>query len=446
MILLDGGNGFAETSIVTQQYGDSRVSYRIGASTSTVSPSISSHWNSYYLGIDESNDGELNVSYTRYLTIPSQETAVIDTPAETTVASVITLQEVSAVNSTLNQTAIEVSVTAPVGSGPYIDNYKGSKIYARVTTGDSWYDFGIVGSIGELSFLVPADGAVWEVKAHAVSITDVESEDYISDTITVTTQLETVIGTGNAIVTSPTPDVDGGVTLDEAGIVAYDGTGTAKVTIDAATGVITAVDGNFSGTVSADAGDIGNWSITSTSLETGTAASHMELNPTTGIWMGADAIGNAPFSVTNAGVLTATDAVLSGSITANTGAIGGWDINATSIESPNNRVILDAANNRMQVQDAAGTNYTDGITGVDSVLGTVFRLPTDGTTPTFVADSMDFAEVSNISVNAIVQIERNTYDVQDGTLEFSTDLAGIYEIYVEAFPELPIIFKVVALL
>lgn len=51
----------------------------------------------------------------------------------------------------------------------------------------------------------------------------------------------------------------------------------------------------------------------------------------TGLFLGAEQFANAPFRVDMKGNLTATSATLTGSIIATTGAIGGWNINSTSI-------------------------------------------------------------------------------------------------------------------
>ena len=49
------------------------------------------------------------------------------------------------------------------------------------------------------------------------------------------------------------------------------------------------------------------------------------------MWMGAATFAVAPFKVSSAGALTATGVTITGTITATSGAIGGWTINSTSI-------------------------------------------------------------------------------------------------------------------
>ena len=69
-----------------------------------------------------------------------------------------------------------------------------------------------------------------------------------------------------------------------------------------------------------------------------------------GIWLGAELFTSAPFSVDMAGILRATGAIISGTITATTGFIGGWTIGATSIT------------------DTAGTTgLSSAVTGADDI-------------------------------------------------------------------------------
>ena len=101
-------------------------------------------------------------------------------------------------------------------------------------------------------------------------------------------------------------------------------------------------------------GKIGDWNLSTT-----LSATNILLDPTTpkitlgskstltdtstGLYLGTDGLAlgaSSVFKVTNTGVLTATDANITGTITANAGAIGGFGINATTISSSNNNLIL----------------------------------------------------------------------------------------------------------
>jgi hypothetical protein len=76
------------------------------------------------------------------------------------------------------------------------------------------------------------------------------------------------------------------------------------------------------GVISASAGNIGGWTISSTALTGGTTSTTIALTPGTGIHMGAASFASAPFSVTNAGVLKSTS-----------GEIGGWTIGANDLSN-----------------------------------------------------------------------------------------------------------------
>lgn len=106
------------------------------------------------------------------------------------------------------------------------------------------------------------------------------------------------------------------------------------------------------GTIIADAGEIGGWTISATTLSKNNAvldsAGQLALgtgndiaiisatNATYRIWIGNAAAGSAAFTVTKAGVLTATGATISGSITATSGAIGGFNIGTDYIRDAAN--------------------------------------------------------------------------------------------------------------
>lgn len=93
-------------------------------------------------------------------------------------------------------------------------------------------------------------------------------------------------------------------------------------------GDITANNGTFNGTVNAANGNIGGWTIGTNQLYSGNNNSYVALNSdstnTYAIWAGAtnaettdnDSTTYAPFSVSKAGQLRASDAIISGAITA----------------------------------------------------------------------------------------------------------------------------------
>lgn len=110
------------------------------------------------------------------------------------------------------------------------------------------------------------------------------------------------------------------------------------------------------GTIIATAGEIGGWIISTTTLSKNNAvldsAGQLALgtgndiailsatDPTYRLWIGNAAAGTASFSVTKAGVLFATGAVISGSITATSGTIGGFSIGTDYIRDAANSMGL----------------------------------------------------------------------------------------------------------
>lgn len=86
-------------------------------------------------------------------------------------------------------------------------------------------------------------------------------------------------------------------------------------------GVLTASYASITGTITANAGTIGGFTVSSSDgLYSGTAGTRVQMKPGSGIWAGATAIGDAPFSVTSAGALKATS-----------GTIAGWTLAATRL-------------------------------------------------------------------------------------------------------------------
>ena len=127
------------------------------------------------------------------------------------------------------------------------------------------------------------------------------------------------------------------------------------------------------GVLTATSGTIAAFTISPTAgLYAGTGATRVQMKPGAGFWAGATTIGAAPFSVTQAGVLTATS-----------GAIGGWSLSGTKLSATG--IDFDSANQRLYVYtaDNSVTIDPDGILGIDDVLGTTFKLPTDGSPPEF---------------------------------------------------------------
>jgi hypothetical protein len=102
------------------------------------------------------------------------------------------------------------------------------------------------------------------------------------------------------------------------------------------TGSFTATDANITGAVSASSGQIGGFTIGATSLTAGSGATAVGIVPASfPFFAGSSTASTAPFRVTSAGSLTATDASITGTITtanitATGGTVGGWTLSSTS--------------------------------------------------------------------------------------------------------------------
>ena len=124
------------------------------------------------------------------------------------------------------------------------------------------------------------------------------------------------------------------------------------------TGAITATSGSFTGTVStsnitATGGTVGGWTLGANALTTGGAGTTVGLDNTitegddVRIYAGSATPASAPFRVTEAGVLTASNATITGAVTATSGSftgtvstsnitatggtVGGWTLGANAL-------------------------------------------------------------------------------------------------------------------
>jgi hypothetical protein len=91
-------------------------------------------------------------------------------------------------------------------------------------------------------------------------------------------------------------------------------------------------------------GSVGAWQVTIDTLYSGTGATYIGLKPGTGIWLGDEAFLSAPFSVDPAGVLHA-----------HSGTIGGWYLGTTEIKSEATSatadVVLDQSAGTLRIGD-----------------------------------------------------------------------------------------------
>jgi hypothetical protein len=135
-------------------------------------------------------------------------------------------------------------------------------------------------------------------------------------------------------------------------------------------GALTASNATVTGTINANAGSIGGWALGASALTGGNATLHSTgyLNLGTGndiarldaadatyrLWVGHATASSAPFRVTKAGALTASNATITGTINANAGNILG----SLYVGASGNRLHLDGANKRFE-----STNFASGTSG-----------------------------------------------------------------------------------
>jgi hypothetical protein len=94
-------------------------------------------------------------------------------------------------------------------------------------------------------------------------------------------------------------------------------------------GAMTAQSANVTGTITSSAGTIGGFTLGSTSLTAGSGSTRVSLSTADGIHLGNDTFSSAPFRVTRAGALTATNATITGNITATTLNVSGATVTGT---------------------------------------------------------------------------------------------------------------------
>ncbi len=120
------------------------------------------------------------------------------------------------------------------------------------------------------------------------------------------------------------------------------------------------------GTIYAEAGEIAGWTRAAGHLYAGSGANRVGLKPGTyPFYAGAEAEASAPFRVNTGGELWATNAHISGEITATTGTIGGWSITATEIKS-GSAIVLDSSVPKIEVGTGGyirSSNYVSGFDG-----------------------------------------------------------------------------------
>lgn len=102
------------------------------------------------------------------------------------------------------------------------------------------------------------------------------------------------------------------------------------------------------GVIKASSGTIGGFTLGSTELYAGSGATRIEFQTSTGLWLGATAYADAPFSVSLAGALKSTS-----------GTIGGWTLNATSLYATFAKLVSGGGNGYASFGATPPTSYGD---------------------------------------------------------------------------------------
>ena len=140
-------------------------------------------------------------------------------------------------------------------------------------------------------------------------------------------------------------DVNAGVHIGSDGL----GFGNNVFTVSAA-GALVATSATITGTITATSGTIAGFTVDATEgLYAGTGNTRVQMKPGAGIWCGETVIGDAEFSVTNAGVIKAVSGTIGGctlavtsigSTTFVSGPLGsGWNISNTGTAEFQNALI-----------------------------------------------------------------------------------------------------------
>lgn len=139
----------------------------------------------------------------------------------------------------------------------------------------------------------------------------------------------------------------------------YENRATAPFSVTRA-GILRATGAIISGNITATTGAIGGWTLGATSLTSGSGATTVGLdsggtNPA--LYAGSATPGSAPFRVTNAGALTASNANITGTITSSAGTIGGFTIGATTLTGAGLEPIVLDSNGAISIGTNSASNY-----------------------------------------------------------------------------------------
>lgn len=159
-------------------------------------------------------------------------------------------------------------------------------------------------------------------------------------------------------------------------------------------------------------------SVDSIDIPDTTTANSFHVDSTGNLWLGATTFGAAPFTVSNAGALTATGATITGTVTATSGTIGGFTIGATTLTATN--LTLDSSGQRISlgssndiiILDADDATYRLSI-GNATMGSAPFRVEKDGsviaTDFTATGGSISGVTIASIPNNSTTDISLLNY-------------------------------------
>ena len=169
------------------------------------------------------------------------------------------------------------------------------------------------------------------------------------------------------------------------------------------------------GQISMTSGTASGWTLTSSEFYTGSGSEYVSMS-SGGVpfWAGSENYSDAPFSVTNAGLVTCSSIQLSGlrdgssidgtyfvassisadklsvdelsSISASLGTVTAGTVTAATVQTSANPAV-----SRVRMDG-------DGLMGYDAALGQTFKIPTDGTAPVFASGQIQNATIIETTI------------------------------------------------
>jgi hypothetical protein len=204
------------------------------------------------------------------------------------------------------------------------------------------------------------------------------------------------------------------VILDTANGIALGGTGGSGGNAPfrvLQSGALTATSATISGAVT----------VTSGSITINSGANEFAVDTSGNMWVGASTYGSAPFRVSNAGALVATNANISGTITSSAGNIGGWSIGASTLQSTGGNIqLVSGTNPYIYLNTTTANLLLDTRTG-----NNIFAVYKVGTGNTFTADvNGNITLVGTVTTGALTVTGLAGNFQVGGTSGFIVDTSG----------------------